>query len=173
MAAVLTFFIMASVAAGPPASMADLQKDPQPVVMSAKGGIQVDLKRRVGVATDDVVISRDDVTVCCDRAEAVYDKDKIRKVTCTGRVVIVRPDGTKASAHEALFEAVANRVTLRGGAKVWSKDAHLVGTRIVYDIAKDTLKVVGGPSQFTFDPKGKKPPKTLRACARPAGPKAP
>lgn len=172
MGAVHPFFLMAVVIAAPPPSAADLGKDPQPVVMTARGGIQVDLKRRVGVAHDDVVISRDDVTVCCDRAEAVYDKDKIRKVTCTGRVVIVRPDGTKASAHEALFEAVANRVTLQGGAKVWSKDAHLTGARIVYDIGLDTLSVVGGDSRFSFDPKGSKPPTDLRACP-PAAPRTP
>lgn len=156
-----------------PGGAADrLAKDRQPVQMYAEGGIQVDLERRVGVATKDVVIWRDDITVCCDRAEAEYDERQIRKVTCSGRVVIVRPDGTQAAADLAVFEAKVNAVTLEGGAKVWTKDARLSGARIVYDIGKDKLSVVGGSSRFAFDPKGKAPPRGLRRCKAP-GPAAP
>lgn len=161
------FLLLATLAASPPASVDALRADPRPVRMTASGGIQVDLKRKIGVATKDVVVTRDDVTVCCDRAEAVYDKNQIRKVTCKGRVVILRPDGTTATADEAVFEAIRNALTLKGGAEVWTKDAHLVGKRIVYDIGKDTLRVEGGKSRFTFDPEGQTPKKPRRACPPP------
>ena len=150
-------------------SVADLTKERKPVRMSAKGGLRVDLKRKVGVATRDVVIRRDDVTVCCDRAEAEYAANQIRKVTCRGRVVIARPDGTRAAADLAVFEAEANAVTLSGKARVWTKDARVVGTRIVYDIGADQLSVEGDKSKFDFDPAGTPPPKTLRACPPPEG----
>lgn len=139
-----------------------------PVRMSAQGGIQVDLKRRVGVAKGDVVIRRADVTVCCDEAEAEYEADRIRKVTCRGDVVIRRPDGTVAVAHEAIFEADASALTLSGDAKVYTKDARLSGARIVYDIKNDALQVAGGgPSRFAFDPKGTELPQGLRPCPGP------
>lgn len=167
MLAVVTLSILVALGLAAPGPLEGLKKDERPVHMRAQGGIRVDLKRRVGVATGDVVISRDDVTVCCDRAEAVYDEQRIRKVTCKGRVVIVRPDGTKAAADEAVFEADANAVTLAGRARVWTADANLTGARIVYDIAEDTLSVVGGGSRFAFDPKGAPPPKDLRPCPPP------
>lgn len=167
MPGVRPFSLLLALGLAAPGPLGKLKKDDRPVHMRAKGGIQVDLKRRVGVATNDVVISRDDVTVCCDRAEAVYDEQRIRKVTCTGRVVIVRPDGTKAAADAAIFEADANAVTLKGRARVWTTDARLTGKRIVYDIGADTISVVGGESRFAFDPKGKTPPSNLRACPVP------
>ncbi len=167
MGVVYGILLLVSLVASPPPSVDALKTDPRPVRMTATGGIQVDLKRKVGVATKDVVVTRDDVTVCCDRAEAVYDKNQIRRVTCKGRVVILRPDGTTATADEAVFEAIRNQVILKGGAEVWTKDARLVGKRIVYDIANDTLRVEGGKSRFTFEPEGQ-PPKVLpRACPPP------
>jgi len=79
----------------------------------------------------------------------------------------VRPDGTKAAADLAVFEAVDNAVTLKGDARVWTKDARLTGARIVYDIAKDALTVEGANSRFGFDPGGKPPPAGLRPCPPP------
>lgn len=150
-----------------PFDPAAVKADKGPVQMSAQGGIQVDLKRRVGVAKGDVIIRRSDVTVCCDEAEAEYEADRIRKVTCRGNVVIRRPDGTVAVANEAIFQADANAVTLSGDAKVFTKDARLAGPRIVYDINKDALSVAGGTSRFSFDPKGRELPKGLRPCPGP------
>ena len=150
-----------------PLGPAVVTADRGPVRMSAQGGLQVDLKRRVGVAKGDGIIRRAAGTGCCDEAEALYDADRIRKVTCRGRVVIRRPDGTVAVADEAIFEADANALTLSGDARVFTKDARLSGPRIVYDIAKDALSVVGGTSRFAFDPKGAELPKDLRACPGP------
>lgn len=161
---------MLALVVGAPAAVERLGGASQPVQMYARGGLEVDLDKRVGVAKGDVVIWRDDITVCCDRAEAVYDVAQIRKVTCSGRVVIVRPDGTKAAADLAIFEAAKNAVTLKGKAKVWTSDARLTGARIVYDIGKDKLSVEGGASRFAFDPKGKPAPAGLRACKAPDAP---
>jgi lipopolysaccharide transport protein LptA len=122
------------------------------VDLSSKGGIAVDLERNVAVAKDDVVIRRDDVTVCCDEAEAEYEGGRIRRVTCRGHVAIVRPDGTRASAEVAVYEAEPDRVTLTGAPKVYAKEASLAGDRIVYDIAKDRLLVEGERSKFAFKP---------------------
>lgn len=160
----LALAVLLTAAAAPP-PVVDARSGP--VRMTAKGGIEVDLEKRIGIARTDVVIARDDVTVCCDVARAEYAADQIRKVTCRGRVVVVRADGTKASADLAVFEAVKNAVTLEGKAKVWTADARLSGRRIVYDIGADKLSVVGGQSRFDFDPKGRTPPSELRACPTP------
>lgn len=135
----------------------------KPVAMRSKGGLEIDLEKKIGTARDDVVIERDDVTVCCDVAEAHYSGQRIEQVTCRGRVVIVRPDGTKATADVAVFIADRDNVTLTGRAKVYSPEATLRGERIVYDIGRDKLKVEGKDSRFTFQPKGAKAP-ALRAC---------
>ncbi len=136
----------------------------RPVEMSAKGGLQIDLEKKIGTATGDVVIQRDDVVVCCDEAEAQYSEKRIDRVTCRGDVVIVRPDGTKARADVAIFVAEKDAVTLFGKARVYAPDATLSGERIVYDIKRDKLMVEGKQSRFEFVPaKGVAAPK-LRAC---------
>ena len=137
----------------------------RPVRMTAKGGIEIDLERRIGVAKDEVTIVRDDVTVCCDEAEARYAGQAIERVTCRGRVVIVRPDGTRATADVAVFAAKEDRVTLTGGAQVFGPDTFLAGERIVYDIARDRLTVDGEPSRFEM--RGPKRPPPGRPCPPP------
>jgi lipopolysaccharide transport protein LptA len=100
--------------------------------------------------------------VCCDEAEASYAGGKIEQVTCRGRVVIVRPDGTRASAGVAIYRAAEDTVTLTGQPNVFAKDAHLSGETIVYDIGKDKLEVAGKRSKFSFVPANKAP--AMRAC---------
>lgn len=137
--------------------------DDRPVQMRSKGGLEIDLEKKVGRASGDVVIEREDVVVCCDEAEAKYSGERIERVTCRGDVVIVRPDGTKARADVAVFVAERDAVTLFGKAKVYAPDATLAGERIVYDIARDKLTVEGKASKFSFAPKGAPKPR-LRAC---------
>lgn len=121
--------------------------------MTASGGLTVDLERQLGIARGDVVIRRDDVIVCCDEAEARYSEGSLERVTCRGRVVIVRPGGTRAAATEAVFIAREDTVTLTGGARVVTEAAELEGERIVYDIAKDKLTVEGKSSRFRYAPR--------------------
>jgi lipopolysaccharide transport protein LptA len=139
-----------------------LRTEGEPVELSSKGGISIDMTRNVGIAKNDVVIKRKDVTVCCDEAEAIYSGGKIDQVTCRGRVVIVRPDGTRATAGVAVYRAASDSVTLTGKANVFAKDTHLSGEKIIYDIGKDRLEVAGKQSKFTFSPDAKAP--ALRAC---------
>lgn len=120
--------------------------------MTAKGRLRVDLKRQLGIAERDVVIRRRDVIVCCDKAEAAYEGDQITRVECRGRVAIVRPDGTRARADAAVFEAKIDLLTLSGSARVRAPTADLVGEVITYDVARDVLEVSGGPSRFRFKP---------------------
>lgn len=124
----------------------------RPVEMQSSGGLEVDLKRNVGVARGDVVIRRDDVTVCCDEAEAHYRGDRIERVECRGRVVVVRADGTKAVADVAVFDAGKEQVSLSGRARVRSESADVEGQLIVYDIRRDQLSVKGKASRFRFQP---------------------
>jgi lipopolysaccharide transport protein LptA len=141
-----------------------LRGEGKPVEMTAKGRLQIDLEKHVGVATGDVVIRREDVTVCCDRAEARFSGDRVEWVECRGRVVIVRPDGTRARADAAVFDATKDQVTLSGRARVRSAEADLEGQEIVYDIAADKLDVAGGPSRFRFAHKDLPPFELDRAC---------
>ena len=112
-----------------------------------------------------MVIRRGEVFVCCDEAEASYTGQRVEEVTCRGRVVIVRPDGTRATADLAVFRADADRVTLKGGARVAAKEADLFGETIIYDIAKDRLRVHGSNSRFEFKPVERPP--LGRACPPP------
>jgi lipopolysaccharide transport protein LptA len=132
--------------------VAQLETDGRPVEMTSSGGLSVDLKAKIGVAKGDVLIKRDDVLVCCDEAEARYLANKIERVTCRGRVVIVRPDGTRATAGVAVFIASENRVTLTGQAHVISEAADLQGEKIIYDIKNDRLEVEGQKSKFKYSP---------------------
>ena len=156
--------LLVLLASSPTGSESKAPKHDRRVEMSAKGGLKVDLKRRIGVAHTDVVIRRDDVIVCCDRAEAHYSKSQIETVECRGRVVIVRPDGTRARADVAFFEAKKDLLTLSGKARVKSKSTDLLGDKIIYDIAADQLDVRGAGSQFRFDPDPQKPMSMERAC---------
>lgn len=130
-----------------------IQTEGRPVEMTSTGGLSIDLKKQTGFAKGDVIIKRDDILVCCDAAEAKYSGNQIERVTCRGRVVIVRPDGTRATADVAVYTAVEDRVTLTGGAHVVTQDTDLKGDKIVYDIARDHVEVEGGKgarSQFKF-----------------------
>jgi len=135
-----------------------------PVEMTAKGGLKIDLEKRIGYAETDVVIKRADVTVCCDKAVAKYTKNRIQSVECKGRVIILRPDGTVARADRAIFQADKDKVKLSGTAKVRSEDTELEGDEIVYDIAQDKLKVRGSNSRFRFVPKNLPAMKLERQC---------
>jgi lipopolysaccharide transport protein LptA len=141
-----------------------LRGEGKAVEMTAQGGLRVDLKAQTGKAKGDVVIRREDIVVCCDEAEASFSGDKIERVECKGRVVIVRPDGTRARADVAIFDARADTVTLSGGARLRSTDADLEGDAIIYDIAKDHLEVTGKGSKFRFAPGQKAPLDLGRAC---------
>ena len=138
----------------------------EPVEMTAKGGLEIDLERRVGVAQGDVTIRRRDVVVCCDRAEARYFGNRVQRVECRGRVVIVRPDGTRARADVAVFDASKDRITLTGRAKVRADQADLEGDVIVYDIAADRLDVRGNfeRSRLRFLPNDAPPLRLGRKC---------
>lgn len=131
---------------------ADRLKDGKPVEMTAQGGLQVDLKAQSGKAKGDVTIKREDIVVCCDEADAKLSGDRIERVECRGNVVIVRPDGTKARADLAVFDASADTVTLSGKARLVSTQADLTGEAIVYDIARDKLDVKGKGSKLRFAP---------------------
>lgn len=147
---------------GPPQQALRGRTSEEPVELSAQGGISIDLERNVGIAKGDVVIRRRDVTVCCDEAEAHYEGGNIQEVTCRGRVVIVRPDGTRAAAETAIYRAGEDTVTLTGRARVYAKEAQLSGRRIVYDIGRDRLEVAGKRSRFAFKPATAVP--NLRKC---------
>jgi lipopolysaccharide transport protein LptA len=141
-----------------------------PIEMTAKGGLSVNLKTQIGLARGDVIVRRDDVTLCCDRAEARFDGDQIRRVECSGRVVIRRADGTIARADLAVFEADADRLVLTGDARVRSTLASLDGERIVYDVARDELTVEGGRSRVRYTPQQKGArAEPERACPLPKG----
>jgi lipopolysaccharide transport protein LptA len=155
--------------AAPATSVRDrVTTDQRPVEMTASGGLSIDLKRQVGIAKGDVSIKRDDVHVCCDEAEASYAANRIERVTCRGRVVIVRPDGTRATAALAVFNATEDTVTLTGEARVVTEGADLAGERIIYDIAKDKLEVEGGKSRFRYKPKAEL---VAEIPERPCGPR--
>jgi lipopolysaccharide transport protein LptA len=126
--------------------------DNRPVEMTSSGGLSIDLKQKIGIAKGDVLIKRDDVLVCCDEAEAKYQANKIERVTCKGRVVIVRPDGTRATAGIAVFIASEDKVTLTGAAHVITEAADLQGEKIIYDIKNDRLEVEGQKSKFKYSP---------------------
>src|SRR6185295_15076234 len=113
-------------------------------------GLSIDLKNKIGIAKGDVLIKREDVMVCCDEAEARYQANRIEQVTCKGRVVIVRPDGTRATASQAVFVAAEDKVTLSGQAHVITESADLQGEKIVYDIARDRVDVQGDKSRFKY-----------------------
>ncbi|MFO0725183.1 MAG: LptA/OstA family protein [Myxococcota bacterium] len=144
----------------------DRVKADRPVEMTAKGGLSVNLKAQTGHAKGDVVIRRDDVTVCCDEADATFADNKIQRVECRGRVVIVRPDGTWARADLAVFEAKSDQVTLTGGARVKSPEGTLEGEKIIYQISTDQLEVAGKQSRFHFVPKSS-PGEPERRCPPP------
>ena len=146
-----------------------LVADGKPVEMSAAGGLSIDLKKHIGIARKDVVIRRDDVTVCCDEAEAKYAGNQIERVTCKGRVVIVRPDGTQATSDLAVFIAAEDSLTLSGNAQVTTVEGKLTGETIIYDIKRDQLEVAGKRSRFQFEPKKTGPGAPgIRACPPPS-----
>lgn len=144
----------------------DRVKADRPVEMTAKGGLSVNLKAQTGHAKGDVIIRRDDVVVCCDEADANFAGNKVQRVECRGRVVIVRPDGTWARADLAVFEAATDKITLSGGAIVRSAEGALDGEHIVYEISTDKLVVEGKKSSFRFNPQGS-PGQPERKCPPP------
>jgi lipopolysaccharide transport protein LptA len=149
--------------AAPPSAAGRLARVGRPVELTAAGGLSLDLSRGVGLARGDVVVRRDDVTVCCDEAEARYASNRLERVTCRGRVEIVRADGTRARADVAVFVASEDRLTLSGQAEVLARDARLEGERIVYDLGTDRLEVEGGASRVRYRPEGASPA-PLRPC---------
>lgn len=140
---------------------------PLPVEMTAAGGIELDLERQVGTARTDVVIRRGDVTVCCDEARAGYRGGRIVRLACRGRVVIRRADGTRAAADEAVYVAARDALTLSGHVWLDTGDATLSGTRLVYDIRRDRLNMVGTKSRFVFMPGPATGPAAGRRPSRP------
>ncbi len=146
-----------------PAPKNELSRPDLPVDITAQGGLSIDLKKKTGTAKGDVLIRREDVLVCCDEATAKYSGKVVEVVTCRGRVVIVRNDGTKATADVAVFRARQDRITLTGQARIWAEETDLSGQEIVYDIARDQIEVQGKKSSFRFDPKSQ-PKLPARAC---------
>ena len=139
------------------------------VEMTAAGGIELDLERQIGKARTDVIVRRGDVTVCCDEARADYRGGRIVRLACRGRVVIRRADGIRATADEAVYVASRDALTLSG--RVWldTKDATLSGTRLVYDIRRDRLHVVGAKSRFAWTPGLSTARRSVRPCPKPRG----
>ena len=162
-AALLTILLLWSTPGNAP-KPGSLDAKQLPVEMTAKGGLKIDLEKKIGYAKHDVVIKRADVTVCCDAATARYSRDRIESVECRGRVVIVRPDGTVARADRAVFQADQDKLRLTGLAKLRSEDTELEGDEIVYDILKDKLIVEGRNSRFRFVPQDLPTMKLERTC---------
>ena len=140
-----------------------------PIEMTAAGGIELDLERQRGTARTDVVIRRGDVTVCCDEARADYRGGRIVRLACHGRVVIRRADGTRAVADEAEYVAAQDALTLKGRVRLEAREATVSGTRLVYDIRRDRLNVVGEKSRFAFTPAPSTVRPPVRPCPAPRG----
>jgi lipopolysaccharide transport protein LptA len=173
LATLLALFAGADPAAKPPSKPAQndrVQPDSRPVEIESSNGFSMDMKNHTGFAKGDVVIRRDDVLVCCDEADAKFASSgsAIERVICRGRVVILKPDGTRATAHLAIFVASEDMVTLTGDAHVRREDTDLTGEQIIYDIGHDHLEVGGSRSRFQRFKPGTPAPN--EAASRPCPP---
>lgn len=123
-----------------------------PIEMTADGGLTIDFDRQTGRAEGNVVIRRTDMIVCCDRADARFNRGRIAQVRCEGDVVINRVDGTRITAEALQFEAVHHRLVLTGRVVAQRPDGQLTGARMVYRLDKDELQVSGPGSTLRLRP---------------------
>lgn len=101
-----------------------MDTDPKPeatktVTITCDGPMVIDQARSLATFEQNVVAVQDDQTLKADRMEIYFDEEKkeVRKMICTGHVVIVRGEN-KSFADTAVYDSVDKKMTLTGRPKL-------------------------------------------------------
>jgi len=88
-----------------------------------------------------VFLTRDDFELHCDQLIVSYIEHSIIRAVASGHVRMQQ--GVRhASSDNAVFEKVANRVTLTGHASVQDEQGVLQGYKIIHDISQGSTEVL-------------------------------
>lgn len=94
-----------------------------------------------------VTLYRDDATLTCLKLVAMTDiSGEVEKATCTGEVKFVRA-ARVVTCDKATYLAAENRVICDGNAVVREKASEGHGTRLVYDLTTDDVRLTGEPGK--------------------------
>jgi lipopolysaccharide export system protein LptA len=104
-------------------------------------------KREVVWTGDPVTLTRDDGRLTCRKLVAKTDAaGQVQVATCTGDVKFVRGERT-LTCERAIFEATTNRVTCEGNPVLREGGSEAHGSRLVYDLTADEVKLEGEPGK--------------------------
>lgn len=169
----IEFFVMAFFIAGqaaPPVQGAPVAQ-PQPPVSTKPAAPRV-LSHPVTIAADKLEIlgkenraiwsgnvraQRGEALLTCDRLTAAYTTpEDIRRLTCSGGVRVVEGE-RNASGDTADFDNVTGVLVLTGDPVAHLGRNVMKGSRVVFDVGRDTLQVQNAKTTFESTPSSRTP----------------
>ena len=142
-AAVLASAALAAAPARPPAATAAGARS-APVHVDAAEVRYAFQRREVVFTGKPVTLTREDARLTCARLVAKNDEaGEIATATCEGDVRFLRGERVVTCAR-ATYDNAAARVTCEGEAVLRDRGSEARGTRLVYELRTDEVKLEGG-----------------------------
>lgn len=166
----IEFFVMAFFIAGPPHAQAAAQAQTPPpgapktptVTLSHPVTIAADKleilgKQSQAIWSGNVRAQRGEALLTCERLTAAYTTpEDIRRLTCGGGVRVVEGDRT-ASGETADFDNVSGLLELTGSPQAHLGRNVMKGSKVAFDVGRDTLRVENAKTTFESIASGRTP----------------
>lgn len=119
-------------------------------------------KQNQAIWSGHVRAQRDEALLTCDRLTAAYaTPENIKRLTCAGGVKVVEGERS-ASGDQADFDNVTGVLELTGAPQAKLGPNEMQGSKVTFDVGKDTLRVDQARTTFESTP-GKSPVATTVA----------
>lgn len=113
-----------------------------------------DLRNRAAVFTEEVVVTRGDVSITCGMLRVTYkDADHLDQVEATGGVAVSK-GGREAHAERAVIDGESGRIVLTGGPTLAEGPNRLAGDRITLSLDDERAiceGAAGAPCRLVVD----------------------
>ena len=141
-----------------PAKKADTKKKSQsggtnaaaqkPIFVSSDR-MEMDRQKNVLIYVGRVVVVQDDMTLRSDKLTTYFDTDlgQMKQAIAEGKLVQVTRGERVATGTKAVFDGVAQTITMTGNPVMRQGNSEISGERIVYFMIEDRMIAEGGKNQ--------------------------
>ena len=122
------------------------KKDP---ILITSDRMEADRQKNVLIYTGQVVAVQADMTMRSDKLTAYFDPDlqTIKEAIAEGKLVLVIQGDRLATGTKAVFDGVAQTVTMTGNPVTRQGNSEVSGERIIFFITEDRAIVESGKNQ--------------------------
>jgi lipopolysaccharide export system protein LptA len=111
--------------------------------------MEMDRQKNVLIYLGQVVVVQDDMTLRSDKLTTYFDPDlqQMKEAIAEGKLVQVTRGDRIATGTRAVFDGVAQTITMTGNPMMRQGNSEISGERIIYFMVEDRMIAEGGKNQ--------------------------